>query len=115
MKVLARAKIQWSNGRVIKLPKETDLEYSRFGLTPEQIGVQSWSESATRDLRMVRPPGIKVALLEFDVCTTKSGDIGKACTALGRFQRWSLLEWAMLNPELLKKFFIRMVRDDGFQ
>lgn len=33
MRALARAKIQWSDGRVIRLPKETDLEYSRFGLT----------------------------------------------------------------------------------
>lgn len=64
---------------------------------------------------MMRSLGIKIPMIKFDVSTTKSGDIGKACTALGRFQRLSLLEWAMLNPELLKKFFIRLARDAGFQ
>ena len=57
---------------------------------------------------------MKIALVEFDVSMTKSQDIGRACTRLGRFQWWSLLEWAMVNPELLKKFFIRMTRDVGF-
>ena len=41
MRALARAKIQWTEGRVIRLPLDIDHEYSRFGLTPEQIGVQS--------------------------------------------------------------------------
>ena len=117
MKALARAKIQWTDGRIIRLPQETDLEYSRFGLTPEQIGVQSWSNPAPGDLRMVRPPGIKIALLEFETSTARSCDIGRACTAMGRCQQWSLLvlEWGMLNPELLRKFFTRMAEDDGFQ
>ena len=56
MRALARAKIQWFDGRIIKFPQEFDLAYSRFGLTPEQIGVQIWSEPVSRDLRMVRPP-----------------------------------------------------------
>ena len=58
MRALARVKIQWSDGRVIKFPQESDLAYSRFSLTPEQIGVQTWSEPVSRDLRMVRPPGV---------------------------------------------------------
>ena len=30
MRALARAKIQWSDGRIIQFPKESDLAYSRF-------------------------------------------------------------------------------------
>ena len=113
MRALARARIQWTDGRIIKLPQETDLEYAMFGLTPEQVGVQSWSESAPGDLRMVRPPGIKIALLEFEISTARSCDIWKACSAIGRCQHWSILEWAMLNPELLRKFFVRMAEGGG--
>ena len=36
MRALARSKIQWSDERVLRLPLEADLEYSRFGLTPER-------------------------------------------------------------------------------
>ena len=39
MGALARAKIKWSDERVHRLPLETDREYSRFGLTPEEIGI----------------------------------------------------------------------------
>ena len=115
MRALARAKIQWTEGRVIRLPLDIDHEYSRFGLTPKQIGVQSWTDPAPGDLRMVRPPGVKIELLKFEVSTAKIGEIGRACTVMGRCQCWSLLEWGMLNPELLRRFFIRMTEDDGFQ
>ena len=79
--------VQWSDRRVIRLPQEMDLEYSRFGLTPEQIGVQFWSNPVPGDLRMVRPSSVKIVLLEFDVSTARSGDIGRAWNAVGRFQR----------------------------
>ena len=64
---------------------------------------------------MVRPPGIRIKLLEFDVSSTKPCEIGRKCTKLGQNQRWSLLEWARLDPGLLRTFFVRMVRDTGFQ
>ncbi len=91
------------------------MEYSRFGLSREEIGDQSWSQAVKGTWSMGRPPGIRIKLLEFDVSSTKSCKIGKRCTALGRSQRWSLLEWGRLNPELLRVFFVRMVRDTGFQ
>ena len=112
MRALARARIQWSDGQVIKLPQETDLEYSRFGLTPKEIGVQAWTNPVSGDLRMVRPPGVKIAMLEFDISTARSCDIGRACSATGRCQ--SILKWVLLNPEILKKFFIRMTEEEGF-
>ena len=115
MGALARAKIQWSDGRVIKLPQETDLEYSRFGLTPEEIGVQTWTEPVSGDLRMVRPPRVKVAILEFDISTAWSCDTGRACSSSGKCQRWSILEWVLLKPENLKKFFLRMAEEEGFR
>ena len=100
---------------MIKLPQETDLEYSRFELTPEEIGVQAWTNPVSGDLRMVRPPGVKIAMLEFDISTARSCDIGTACSATGRCQRWSILKWVLLNSEILKKFFIRMTEEEGFR
>ena len=115
MRALARAKIQWSDERVLRLPLEADLEYSRFGLTPEEIGIQSWTDPVSGDLGMLRSTGIKIPLLEFDISTALSCDIGQACSATGRSQRWSILEWLMLNPEFLKKFFVRMAEEIGFR
>ena len=115
MRALARARIQWSDGRIIQPPKESDLVYSRFGLSPEQIGEQSWSEPAPGTLRMVRPPGIAVGVVNFDMGTIRSSVLGGACAATGRSQRWCMLEWVMLTPENLKKFFNRMREDEGFR
>ena len=115
VRVLARAKVRWTDGRVLELPEEGNLEYSRFGLSMEDIGEQSWSQPVIGARGMVRPPGIRIKLLEFDVSSTKPCEIGRKCTMLGRNQRWSLLEWARLNPGLLRTFFVRMVRDTGFQ
>ena len=116
MRAFARAKIQWSDGRIIQSPKESDLAYSRFGLTPEQIGDQTWSEPVPRTLRMMRPPGIKAGVVNFDMATVRSSIVGKAfCSGTGRSQRWCVLEWVMLTPENLKKFFTRMGEDEGFR
>ena len=115
MRALSRAKIQWSDGQVIQSPKESDLVYSRFGLSPEQIGVQSWSEPAPGTLRMVRPPGIALGVVNFDMGSIRSSILGRACAGTGRSQRWSILEWVMLTPENLKKFFSRMRDDEGFR
>ena len=101
MRALAKARIQWSDGRVIKLPQESDLQYARFGLTPEQIGVQTWTEPVTGRLRMMRPPGVKVELLDFKIDTVKSFEIGRACAVLWRIQRWSILEWVLMKLEVL--------------
>ena len=115
MRALARAKIQWSDDRVIRLPLEADLEYSRFGLTTEEIGDQAWTHPVPGGLRMVRPPGVKVAMLEFDISKAWSCDIGRACSATGRCQKWSILEWVLSKPEVLKKFFIRITEEEGFR
>ena len=115
MRALARAKIQWSDGRIIQPPKESDLVYSRFGLTPEHIGGQTWSEPVPGMLRMMRPPGITAGVVSFDMGTVRSSILGKACSGTGRSQRWCVLEWVMLTPGNLKKFFIRMGEDEGFR
>ena len=69
--------------------------------------------SGTRGL--MRYPGMMAEKLVFDPSTTKSLDIETRCTALGRSQRWCLLEWARLNPEKLRFFFVRLIRDVGFR
>ena len=115
IRVLVRAQIKWSDGRILRSPREDDLEYSRFGLSAEEIGDQTWMNSISSIWGMVRPAGVKIPLLEFDISSTKPCEIGRRCTVLGRCQRWSLLEWARLNPDRLKLFFVRMIRDAGFQ
>ena len=67
MRILARSKIQWADERMLRLPLETDLEYSRFGLTPAEIGIQEWINPVPGDLGMTRPPGIKFELLNFNI------------------------------------------------
>ena len=112
---MPKARIQWSDDRVIRLPRDTDLEYARFGMTPEEIGEQTWADPVPGIRGMKRPDGVKIPVLEFDVATAKSCDIGKKCTEIGRSQSWSLLDWARLEPERFKGFFTRMTRDMGFQ
>jgi len=65
--------------------------------------------------RMVGPEGVRVPLLEFDISSTKPCEIGRRCTEIGRCQRWSLVEWARMNPDRLRGFFARMIRDPWFQ
>ena len=60
------------NGKVIRLPRDTDLEYARFGLTLEHIGEQTWKNPVSRMRGMSRPTGVKLGIVEFDVNTTQS-------------------------------------------
>ena len=64
---------------------------------------------------MVRPPGITAGVVNFDMSMIRSSIVGRACSATGRSQRWCVLEWVLLTPENLKKFFIRMGEDEGFR
>ena len=64
---------------------------------------------------MVRPSGIAVGVVNFDMGTVRSSILGGACAATGRSQRWCMLEWIMLSPENLRKFFVRMKDDQGFR
>ena len=64
---------------------------------------------------MMRPPGITAGGVSFDMAMVRSSILGKACSGTGRSQRWCILEWVILTPENLKKFFIRMGEDEGFR
>ena len=115
IRALARANIQWMDGRVLRVPNEADLEYARFGLTSEQIGFQSWTEPVPGVRGFARPASISVPLIECDPSTTFSTDIGRICTQIGRFQRWTILEWGRMNPLMLKSFFNKMIKNSGFR
>ena len=60
IRVLVRAQIKWSDGRILRSPREDDLEYSRFGLSTEEIGDQAWMNSISSTWGMVRPAGVEV-------------------------------------------------------
>ena len=77
------------------------------------IQCREWFMVQVRTL--ARPESISVPLIEFDPCTTFSTDIGRLCTQIGRFQRWTILEWGRMNPFLLKSFFNRMIKNSGFR
>ena len=115
IRILRRSKVQWMDGRILKMPDEEDEIYARFGLSVEQIGFQSWRNPVDKVRGLVRPPGINVELLVFDPSVTKNTVIARRCAALGRSQRWAILEWARLNPEKIRFFFARMIRDKGFR
>ena len=84
----------------------------RFGLTPEQIGDQTWTEPVTGRLRMMRPPGtywssilpLSRALSWVELVLFQEESRGG-----------SILEWVLLKPEVLKKFLARMERQEGFR
>ena len=115
IRALARANIQWMDGRVLRVPTEADLEYARFGMTSEQIGFQSWTEPAPGAWGWIRPASITVPMIDLDPSTTLSKDIGRLCTRIQRFQRWAILEWARMNPFKIRAFFARMIRNSGFR
>ena len=115
MGIIARARILWSGERVIRVPTEAEVIYSRFGLSVEDIGDQSWIEPVPGVRGLMRPGGVKFPILDLKIESAKSKEIGRVCSEMGRSQRWSLLEWGRMNPRGLKTFFVRMTRDVGFQ
>ena len=100
---------------MIRVPSEVYVIYSRFGLTLDDIGDQSWMEPVSGIRGLMRPAGVRFPVLEFKVESSKSKEIRKKCSEMGRSQRWSLLKWARMNPRGLKMFFVRMKREVGFQ
>ena len=115
MTVLAQVGYTWSEGRRLEVPGRDEREYSRFGLESEELEKQVWSEPVGRVRGWGRPKNLKIPLLVLDMSKVKSKEIGEKCTLIGRCQRWSLLEWARMNPQDLSRFFTRMEKDTGFQ
>ncbi len=98
-----------------RMPTDADLEYTRFGLAPGQIEAQTWLDPVSGVRGMGRPPGMMVVRLEIDSSTARSSYIGARCVEMVRSQSWFILEWDRLNPEMLRFFFVRMIRDTGFR
>ena len=93
---------------------DPDLDYARFVLTSEQVGVPSWLSPVSGAWGVSRLSGMKISRLEFDPSTARISDIGRMCSDLGRSQWWSILEKDRLNLEKMRFFFIRLIRDIGF-
>ena len=113
--VLAEAGYTWSKEMKLNAPDKDEKEYARFGLDPEDLERQDWSKPVESLRGFERPSGLRIPLLVLDMEKVKSKEIGETCTQIGRCQRWSLLEWARMNPRELVKFFMRMERNVGFQ
>jgi len=114
-RVLAEAGYTWSKGLRLNLPGREEEEHARFGLDQEDLERQDWSKPVESLRGLERPNGLRVPLLVLDMEKVKSKEIGERCTQIGRCQRWSLLEWARMNPREAVKFFTRMQRNVGFQ
>ena len=54
-------------------------------------------------------------MLEFSPRTVKTTTKAISCSTLGRSQRFSILEWGLLNPEKIEQFFQRMISDLFFR
>ena len=105
IQVLSRAKIQWSDDRVLRFPKDEDLENSRFGLFLEEIGEQTWSQPVFGTRSMVRSCGIKIRLLRFNISSTKHCEIRRRQVSFLEELTvdWSLKErtrWREVVPDL---------------
>ena len=92
------------DSRVFRVPTEADLEYTRFGLTSDQIGFQFWKEPAPGIRRFSRPGLISGPLIDIDSSVFHSTWIGRLCTRIQRFQRWTILDWGRINSFRLKFF-----------
>lgn len=58
--------MHFSNKVVIWLPRKSIVEYARFGLILEHLGVQTWLDPAPEVRGMGGPPRMLVEALEID-------------------------------------------------
>ena len=63
-------------------------------MDPEELVKQGWMDPVESVRGLEWPMGLKIPLLEMDMSRVKSKEIG-------RCQKWSLLEWARMNPREL--------------
>ena len=113
--ILSKVQLDWSNEVVFRLPRVSDKDYLRFGLKEEELLSDSWKNPVPGVRGMTRPPGMHAGFLVFDPSVDLCSKIGELCSALGRNQRWCILEWARMFPEKFKAFFARMMRDTEFR
>ena len=113
--VLSQARISWSNGVVLQVPRESDKDYARFRFKLEDLSIDSLKDPIRGVRGMWRPSGMEAGVLRFDPSVDECVSKGEQCVRLGKSQRWCILEWARLNPERFKGFFVRMIRDVEFR
>lgn len=107
MGTFSRDRVDWSNDVVIRLPRDSDREYAKFGFNLEHLSIQSWLDPAPPGVKgMGRPLGMLAGVLYFD--------LPRALILVSDAWSWGGLEWARLNPEKFRFFFVIMVRDVGF-
>ena len=86
--VLHRVQVTWSNEVILRPPRESDKEYLRFGLSLEDLAVESWGSPASGVRGMSRPTGMRAGLLIFDPSVDLTSRIGEQCARIGRSQCW---------------------------
>ena len=58
---------------------------------------------------------IQSEMLDFSPKTVQTSMIAKSCVVLGRSQQFTILEWALVNPEKITSFLMRMKIEGYFR
>ena len=64
---------------------------------------------------MKHPDTNQPGMLEFNPKTVLISTIAKFCSMIGRSQRFSILEWGLVNPEKIYEFLQSMKVDQRFR
>ena len=92
-----------SNEVTLRPPRESDKEYLRFGLSREDLAVDSWGSPASGVRGMVRPTGLQAGLLIFDPLVDLTSRIGEQCIRIRRNHCWCVLEWGRMFPKSTRR------------
>ena len=75
----------------------------------------SWTDPCSTSRGLEHPVAVQPGMLEFSSRTVKTIIIVNSCSILGGSQRFSILEWGLLNPVKIEQFFKRMILDLFFR
>ena len=107
--------ILWNHGRVLLCLSLGEILYATFGVNLEpSLGI-SWTDPCSTSRGLERHRAVQPGMLEFSPRTVKTITISTSCSNLGRSQRFTILEWGLLNPEKIEQFFQRMILDLFFR
>ena len=93
----------------------SDILYSTFGVNMDLLHDSLWNEPCSNLRGLERPGPIQPGMLDFCPRTVQILTIAKSFSVLGRSQSFEILEWGLVNPEILVEFLDRMKVDMHFQ